>query len=100
MGMLDGLLSNPVVTKALFGQLKGLFKEKNLEFIALRLDADGEVELEMHQVGESRIVTYPESGDRPAMDSLINGLIANRTVATPDRLSLSGKKGKKGGKNA
>lgn len=103
MGLLDGLLNNPLVSKMLFGQLKGLFQEKNLEFIVLRQDDAGEVEVELHVKGESRVVTFPEGGDRAAMNSLIDGLIANRTVTTPERLTVPQKhalRAKKGGKNA
>lgn len=98
MGILDSILGNPVIGKALFGQLKGLFTERGLEFILVKLDANGEVELELHKKGESRVVTFPEGGDRNAMNGLIDGLIANRTVSAPDTLRVG--KPKKGVKHA
>lgn len=85
--MLDGILSNPTIQKLAFGQLKGLFSEKNLDFILVKLDDQGEIELEMHKVGESRII--------PAL--IVSDTVDSPTAipVRPERLRLTKKKGGK-----
>lgn len=86
-GILEGILGNSVVQKLAFGQLKGLFVEKNLDFILVRLDQDGEIELAMYEKGEAAVVHRMLADPEPDR------------VPKSETMKLTGsKKGKKGGK--
>lgn len=89
MSLLDTFLNNDTVRKMAFGQLKGLFQEKDLEFIIVALDGDGEVVLDMYAKGEAVITPL----NREGVSKIEKGPVAVKSVLK----ALHG--GKKGGKN-
>lgn len=102
---LDNLLSNPVIGKALFGQLKGIFTEKDLDFIMVRLDEQGEVELLMYKSGEAVVCPVPDGMTQAELYTKVSDMVAGKSLAKqPTSLKPAGliglKGGKKGGKNA
>lgn len=60
MSLLEGILGNETIQRMAFGQLKGLFESKQLDFILVKLDAQGEVELELYKKGEAKIIPAHE----------------------------------------
>lgn len=102
MSLLDTFLNNDTVRKMAFGQLKGLFQEKNLEFIVMSLDADGEVMLDMYAVGESVIVakSTPEGVESLSeSQGFVSGAAKQIPAAAALKAITGGKKGGKRGKN-
>lgn len=97
MGMLDSFLGNETVQRLAFGQLKGLFAEKNLDFILVKLDAQGEIELEMYRRGEGIVVPIPEG---LTGEQVLKGVSNYPFRNDPERLTLKPNGKKKGGKHA
>lgn len=97
MSLLESILGNSTVANLAFGQLKNLFAEKNLEFIAVKLDENGEVELELYKKGEATVVPIPEG---LTADQVIRGVAAHvpfpRTTE-PEKIKVGNRK-RKGGK--
>lgn len=55
MSILDSLFNSEVLQEKAFGIFKKMMSDKGLEFIVLRVDGDGNMELSMYKPGEASI---------------------------------------------
>lgn len=62
MGVIDTIANNPLMKTVLFGQLKKVFKDGNVEFIVVRLDGAGEIMVDLYEKGEAEITVKFQKG--------------------------------------